>query len=207
RFVGGSFIFTEQQKSRFLRTFDKDVHFTQRTAPIFESAAGYTPLQKMQHCDLNCWLPSDILVKGDRLSMAHSLEARVPFLDKEVFKAAQCLLDSDKISHGTTKYILRDTFSDLLNSETVVRPKKGYPVPVRIWLKDELFDWAKNILLNNPAPQFIDEQYIISLLEKHASGKGDYYRQIWAVIAFMTWYRLYVTEADKTREKIICGEF
>ncbi|MBO5981493.1 MAG: hypothetical protein J6Q24_03490, partial [Clostridia bacterium] len=92
-------------------------------------------------------------------------------------------------------------------SETVVRPKKGYPVPVRVWLKDELFDWAKDILLNNPAPHLIDEQYIISLLEKHASGKGDYYRQIWAVIAFMTWYRLYVTQADKTREKIICGEF
>lgn len=207
RFVGGSFIFTEQQKSRFLRTFDKDVHFTQRTAPIFETAAGYTPLQKMQHCDLNCWLPSDILVKGDRLSMAHSLEARVPFLDKEVFKAARCLLDGDKISHGTTKYILRDTFSDLLNSETVVRPKKGYPVPVRVWLKDELFDWAKDILASNPAPQLIDEKYIIDLLEKHASGKGDYYRQIWAVIAFMTWYRLYITQADNTVERILNNEF
>ncbi len=207
RFVGGSFIFTEAQKKKFLLNFNPDVHFTQRTAPIFETAVGYTPLQKMQHCDLNCWLPSDILVKGDRLSMAHSLEARVPFLDKEVFKAARTLLDSDKIAHGTTKYILRDTFSDLLNSETVVRPKKGYPVPVRIWLKDELYQWAKDILLANPAPHLIDEKYVISLLDKHASGKGDYYRQVWAVIAFMTWYRLYITEADKTKAKILSGEF
>lgn len=206
RFVGGSFIFTEKQKKAFLRTFDPSVDFTDLTGPIFAEATGYSPLRKMQHCDLNCWLPSDILVKGDRLSMAHSLEARVPFLDREVFKAARALADNDKIAHGTTKYILRDAFSDLLNHDTVIRPKKGYPVPVRVWLKDELFDWARDILRSNTAQEFIDEKPIIGLLEKHAAGKGDWYRQIWAVLAFITWYRLYVTDRDETKRRVAAGE-
>ena len=130
----------------------------------------------------------------------------MPFLDREVFKAARALADNDKIAHGTTKYILRDAFSDLLNHDTVIRPKKGYPVPVRVWLKDELFDWARDILRSNTAQEFIDEKPIIGLLEKHAAGKGDWYRQIWAVLAFITWYRLYVTDRDETKRRVAAGE-
>ena len=137
--MGNSFVFDELSKRRILKTFDPAVHFTDRTKDIYAQASGYGTLLKMQYCDLHTWLPSDILVKGDRLSMAHALEARVPYLDKEVFKAARSLCDRDKLSHDTTKYILRDTFSDLLNRETVVRPKKGYPVPVRVWLRGELY--------------------------------------------------------------------
>ena len=206
RFVGNSFVFDELSKRRVLKTFDPSVHFTDRTKDIYAQAAGYGTLLKMQYCDLNTWLPSDILVKGDRLSMAHALEARVPYLDKEVFKAARCLCDRDKLSHDTTKYILRDAFSDLLNRETVVRPKKGYPVPVRVWLRDELYDWAKKRLSENPAEQYIDTAEALRLLDLHREGKGDYYHHIWVLLSFLTWYRLYIADAENTKRRVAAGE-
>lgn len=193
RFVGNSFVFTEDEKKRIYVPYDKNIHFTDRTSAIYAEAAerGYSELLKMQHCDLNTWLPSDILVKGDRLSMAHSLEARVPFLDKEVFAAASELCDGDKLHAGTTKYILRDTFRDLLNPETVVRPKLGYPVPVRAWLKDELYDWAADIIKMNPAEEFINTAEALKLLEENRRGRRDLYHHVWLVLSFITWYKLY----------------
>ena len=192
RFVGNSFVFAEEAKKDILKTYDKSVHFTQRTRDIYAESAGSPPLIRMQHCDMNTWLRSDILVKGDRLSMAHSLEARVPFLDKEVFKAASLLCNKDKIKKHTTKYILRDAFSDLLNKETVVRPKLGYPVPVRVWLKDELYDWAADIIKNSTATDYIVSSEALKLLENHRKGKADLYHQIWVILTFITWYKLYV---------------
>lgn len=195
RFVGNSFVFSEKEKKKLYVPYDKGVCFTDRTAHIYAEAEanGYTELLKMQHCDLNTWLPSDILVKGDRLSMASSLEARVPFLDKEVFAAASELTDGDKLQSGTTKFILRDTFRDLLNAETIVRPKLGYPVPVRTWLKDELYDWAADIIKNNPAEQYINTEQALKLLEQHRKGKKDLYHQIWVILSFLTWYKLNIS--------------
>ena len=194
RFVGNSFVFKEKEKKKLYLPYDKNVHYTQRTAHIYKEAdaLGYSELLKMQHCDLNTWLPSDILVKGDRLSMANSLEARVPFLDKEVFAAAAELCDGEKLRNGTTKFILRDTFRDLLNEETVVRPKLGYPVPVRVWLKDELYNWAADIIKENPAEEYVNAEEALKLLEKHRKGQGDWYHHIWAILCFNTWYKQFV---------------
>lgn len=206
RFVGNSFVFSEEAKRRIMPCYDESVAFTDRTADIYSRTGGYSTLMKMQYCDLNTWLPSDILVKGDRLSMAHSLEARVPYLDKEVFKAARELCDRDKITHDTTKFILRDAFSDLLNKETVARAKLGYPVPVRVWLRDELYDWAADIIRSNPAPELIDTAEALRLLEAHRRGTVDCYHHIWVLLSFITWYRLYITDAEETRRRVRDGE-
>ncbi len=197
RFVGNSFLFNENEKT-FLKTRDGGVNFTQRTKDIYASGGEYTDLLKMQYCDLHTWLASDILVKGDRLTMANSLEARVPYLDKEVFKVASMLCDRDKLNKNTTKFILRDAFADMLNSSTVMRPKLGYPVPVRVWLKDELYDWARNIITENPAEEFIDATEALKILDMHRNGKADLYHQIWSVLTFETWYKLYVTKKTQT---------
>lgn len=192
RYVGDSFVFTEEAKKPLLKTFDENIHYYDRTADIYAQAEGLSALLKMQNCDMNTWLRSDILVKGDRLSMAHCLEARVPFLDKEVFKAASALCDSDKIRKGTTKYILRDAFSDLVNPETVMRPKLGYPVPVRVWLKDQLYDWARDIITNSTAEEYINSTEALKLLEAHRRGNADLYHEIWTVLTFITWHKLYI---------------
>ena len=192
RFVGNAFIFDEKQKKKIYKCYNPDVHYTDITHPVYENVKNLSMLSKMQYCDINTWLKGDILVKGDRMSMAHALEARVPFLDREVFEAASILCDGDKLSNGTTKYIFRHAFRDVVNPETFMRPKKGYPVPVRVWLKDELYDWAKNIILSPYADEFIDKAQALKLLEDHRLGKADNYRPLWTILTFITWYRLYV---------------
>lgn len=194
RFVGNAFIFDEKQKKNIYKCYDKNVHFTDITHPIYEGAQNLSMLSKMQYCDLNTWLKGDILVKGDRMSMAHSLEARVPFLDREVFEAARVLCDSDKLSNDTTKYIFRHAFRDIVNPETVMRPKKGYPVPVRDWLRDELYDWAKNIINSPYADEFINKEEALKLLEDHRLYKKDNYRPLWTILTFITWCKLYLGE-------------
>lgn len=194
RYVGNAFIFREEEKAALLKTYSSDTHFSQLTAPAYAeaAAAGLTPMQKMQYIDMNHWLRGDILVKGDRLSMAHSLEVRVPFLDKEVFRVAADLPDRFKLSHGTTKYILRYAFGDLVNRETVTRPKLGYPVPVKKWLRHELYDWAKQIIENSTADEYINKTEALRMLMNHRDGTEDNYRKLWVILVFITWYGLYV---------------
>ncbi len=206
RYVGSAFVFDEAQKKGVLKTYDSKVHFTQRTKDIYAAAGEYSYIQTMQHVDFSTWLPSDILIKGDRLSVANSIEVRMPYLDREVFEVARGLTDKDKIANKTTKYILRDTFSDLLNKETAVRPKLGYPVPLRIWLKDELYDWATDIIKNNTAGEYIDSTGALKLLEDHRAGTADYYYHLWTILTFLTWHRLYVADAANTKKRIQAGE-
>jgi asparagine synthase (glutamine-hydrolysing) len=206
RFVGNSFVFSEKEKKDFLKTFDSDVCYTDRTKHIYQKTDGYSSVMKMQYCDFNTWLPSDILVKGDRLSMANALEVRVPFLDKKVYSVARELCDGDKLRDNTTKFILRDAFRDILNAETIVRPKLGYPVPVRVWLKDELYDWAREKILTECAEEYIDKNGALKLLEEHRTGKRDLYHEIWSILVFNTWYKMYISDREQTIKKINSGD-
>ncbi|MCI8601227.1 MAG: asparagine synthase (glutamine-hydrolyzing) [Oscillospiraceae bacterium] len=206
RYVGNAFLFDEKAKAAFLRTFDPKQRYTELTRDIFAEVADRDPLIKMQYMDTRTWLRGDILVKGDRLSMAHSLEVRVPFLDREVFEFASALKNSDKLREGTTKYILRYAFKDYVNPETFMRPKLGYPVPVRVWLKGELYGWAKEIIEKSAADEFIDKKAALKMLEDHRAGKADNYRKLWSILVFITWHRLYIADAENTRRRILAGE-
>ncbi len=208
RYIGNAFVFTEKEKKKFLNTFDPTLRFYQPEQEIYNHAKanGLSPMQQMQYVDMRSWIRGDILVKGDRLSMHHSLEVRVPFLDKEVFRVAALLCDEDKLSHGTTKFILRDAFRDLVDEATFLRPKLGYPVPVRVWLKNELYPWAKEILENMTCTDYINREAALKMLEDHREGRADNYRKLWTILVFATWYRLYVTERDKTCRRVLEGE-
>jgi asparagine synthase (glutamine-hydrolysing) len=206
RYVGNAFLFNEKQKAAFLKCYNPRQSYTELTRPYYEEVADRDPLIKMQHIDIATWLKGDILVKGDRLSMGNSLEVRVPFLDKEVFAFASTLKNSDKLREGTTKYILRYAFKDYVDEATFMRPKLGYPVPVRVWLRNELYEWAKEILTNSTADEFIDKKVALQMLEDHRTGKADNYRKLWSILVFVTWHRLYIAEADETRERILRGE-
>lgn len=191
RYVGNAFIFDEESKRSILKTFDPSVHFTDVTRDIYRDVQGLPGITQMQYVDMNTWLRGDILVKGDRLSMAHSLEVRVPFLDKEVFELASTLATEEKLSHGTTKYIFRHAFRDLVNEETVMRPKLGYPVPVRKWLRCELYDWAKDIIVNSGADEYIDKKEALRLLDAHRDGSEDNYRKLWVILVFLRWHSMF----------------
>ena len=88
-----------------------------------------------------------------------------------------------------------------------MRPKLGYPVPIRVWLRDELYDWAKDIIMSPYADEYIDKKEALKMLEAHRTGKQDNYRRIWTILTFISWYRIYVEDAEKTRGLVLNGEF
>lgn len=196
RYVGNAFIFTEEQKRSFLKTYDENVRFSQLTRPYYEAAhaASLPPMSEMQYIDMYTWMRGDILVKSDRLAMAHALEVRVPFLDREVFRVASSLCENEKLKRNTTKYILRYAFRDLIDEETFMRPKLGYPVPVRKWLRNELYGWAREILESPYGDEYIVKSEALKMLDKHRDGTKDNYRKIWTILVFKTWYKLYISD-------------
>lgn len=199
RYVGNAKIFKDNEKQYYLKNYNKLFKYTTVTKPLFADALNYDMITKMQYIDINTWLKGDILIKSDRMSMANSLELRVPFLDKEVFNIASCLSPSDKIQKGTTKFLLREAFKDDLPKDIVSRQKLGYPVPIRCWLKDELYTWARNIILNSQTDDFINKKAILDLLEKHRTGSIDYSRKIWTILTFMLWYKIFIEDAQNNQ--------
>ncbi|AIY83619.1 asparagine synthase [Clostridium baratii str. Sullivan] len=197
RYAGNANIFNKDEKAKVFYGYDKSRNDLKITEELFKHVDKYDNVIKRQYIDINTWLVGDILTKADRMSMAHSLEVRVPFVDKEVFKLASTLKKEDKIKGFTTKYMLRESFKDELPEYLYDKKKLGYPVPIRVWLKKELYNWAYNIIDNNPVKE-INKDEILSMLKKHKDGVYDYSRKIWSMIIYILWYRLYV---DKTLDK------
>ena len=211
RFIGNAYIFREKEKKQilkngitgpstqeFLRPFyeeieDSDITGTpETTGTKTKKSSRRHPLQdmeKMQSIDLNYWLPGDILQKADKMSMAHSLEVRVPFLDKEVFDLAAGLPKDAKIAGGTTKYIFRKAVSGYIPEDTDGRKKLGFPIPIRVWLRqDDWYQMVMEMFTSREAGQFFHTEKLAELLKDHKEGKKDNSRKIWTVLAFLIWY-------------------
>ncbi|MGL4873404.1 MAG: asparagine synthase (glutamine-hydrolyzing), partial [Clostridium sp.] len=197
RYVGNARVFKEKEKSKIIKNYDKGLKGEKLTKKYFDQVKNLDNVAKRQFIDINTWLVGDILAKADRMSMAHSLELRVPFLDKEVFKVASRLEREDKIRGFTTKYMLREAFKGILPDEVYEKKKLGYPVPLKLWLKNELYDWAKEIIKNNPVKE-IDTKEALKLLRLHKKTRVDYSRKIWSIIVYIIWYKIYI---DKTLDK------
>ena len=143
RYYGNARSFSDAQLRDVLRGFREDWTHTDVTAPLYAESAGWDPVARMQHIDLFTWLRGDILVKADKMTMANSLELRVPFLDPEVFAVASRLPVDAKITRTTTKYALRRALEPIVPAHVLHRPKLGFPVPIRHWLRaGELLEWA-----------------------------------------------------------------
>lgn len=133
----------------------------------------------------------DILPVAERMTRAHALEMRAPFLDKEIFKIARALPTQTKLHKGNTKYVLRKATKDLVPDPVIYRKKLGFPVPIREWLKNELYDWAKYIIENSPTEELFHKPKIQDLLDEHAQKKQDHSRKLWTVLTFMIWYEIF----------------
>ncbi|NCU18149.1 asparagine synthase (glutamine-hydrolyzing) [Pallidibacillus pasinlerensis] len=192
RYIGNAKMFEEEEKRKFLHIYNENVDYTDITKKLYQEVAGYGPVETMQYIDIHTWLRGDILLKADRASAAHSVDLRTPFLDKEVFNVASKIPTSLKTANGTTKYILRKAAEGIVPDHVLHRKKLGFPVPIRHWLKDEMYDWAKKIIRESNTDHLIDKNYVYNLLEQHCSGKGDYSRKIWTVLMFMVWHQVYV---------------
>lgn len=192
RYIGNAKMFSEAEKRQLLRKYNNSIDFRDITKPLYDETVGYDPVERMQYIDIHTWMRGDILLKADKVTMAHSLELRVPFLDKEVFRVASRIPTSLKTAEGTTKYVLRKAAEGIIPDHVLNRRKLGFPVPIRHWLKDEMHDWAKDIIRNSGTDHLIDKQYVLNLLEDHCQGKADHSRKIWTVLVFMIWHAVYL---------------
>ncbi|MBS4200089.1 asparagine synthase (glutamine-hydrolyzing) [Bacillus sp. FJAT-49732] len=192
RYIGNAKMFSETEKRNLLKVYNEGIDYRDITRPLYADTVGYDPVDQMQYIDIHTWMRGDILLKADKMTMAHSLELRVPFLDKEVFNVASNIPTSLKTAEGTTKYILRKAAEGIVPDHVLNRKKLGFPVPIRHWLKNEMHDWVKNIIKESDTDHIINKQYVLNLLEDHCQGKMDYSRKIWTVIVFMVWHSVYM---------------
>ncbi|MDQ0818112.1 asparagine synthase (glutamine-hydrolyzing) [Bacillus pumilus] len=192
RYIGNAKIFEESVKKNLLKHYDPSITYRDVTKTYFEESAGYSDINKMQYVDIHTWMRGDILLKADKMTMANSLELRVPFLDKVVFEAASKIPEELKTKDGTTKYLLRKAAEGIVPDHVLNRKKLGFPVPIRHWLKNEMNAWAKDIIKNSQTDEYINKEYVLDLLNEHCAGKADHSRKIWTVLIFMIWHSIYV---------------
>ncbi|MBS7263177.1 MAG: asparagine synthase (glutamine-hydrolyzing) [Eubacteriales bacterium] len=192
RFIGNMNIFSVAERDKLLRAGSHGLTPQQITAPYYALAKDWDDITKMQFVDIHTWLAGDILLKADRMSMAHSLELRVPFMDKEVFKVASSLKTEFRTNKTSTKYAMRLAARRHIPEEVSRRRKLGFPVPVRIWLRDEkYYNIVKAAFEREPMRELFNTDYLLKLLSDHYKGKRDNSRKIWNVYMFTVWYQQY----------------
>ncbi|NUR70469.1 MAG: asparagine synthase (glutamine-hydrolyzing) [Hamadaea sp.] len=194
RYYGNARMFTEAEKQKLMRRYDPSVRYTDVTAPIYAEVPDLDDVTTMQYVDLYTWLRGDILVKADRMSMAHSLELRVPFLDKEVFDIASIIPVDLKLPPRSeqTKYAMRQALQQVVPPAIVNRKKLGFPTPTRVWLAGEMYDWARHVMATSGAGELLDLAYADKLLQEHKAGTADHSRKIWTVLVFCIWHAIFV---------------
>ena len=193
RYYGNARSFNFEQMQRVIPWATEEWDHKEVTAPIYAQSRGMDPVARMQHLDLFTWMRGDILVKADKMNMANSLELRVPFLDKEVFKVAETIPYDLKVSHGTTKYALRKAMEQIVPAHVLNRRKLGFPVPMRHWLAgDELYGWAQDTTTASLTDDIFNKPQVLEMLKEHRDGVSDHSRRLWTVLAFMVWHGIFV---------------
>ncbi|MBR6708987.1 MAG: asparagine synthase (glutamine-hydrolyzing) [Clostridia bacterium] len=186
-FIGQARVFPEKEALALLREDCRGGKTPSAiAAPIYDKVKGKDELTKKQYLDLCLWMPGDILLKADKMSMAHSLELRVPFLDREVMALAQTIPARYRITEKGTKYVLRQAANRTLPDEWATRPKKGFPVPIRFWLREERwYKLVREIFSADYAAEFFDRDALLRLLDDHYQGSVNNGRKIWTVYTFL----------------------
>ena len=188
RYFGPTALLTEREKRRLLPGYEGDGDPVCLTESIWDMTEDQDPGTRMQQVDLQLWLAGDILLKADKMSMAHSLELRVPYLDKEVFALAAALPAAAKANARMTKIALRQAAARTLPPAAAARKKLGFPVPVRDWLRQEPYTSRVRAVFSRPAAgEFFNVRLLHTMLNHHLHG-GDCWRQIWCVYSFLIWY-------------------
>ncbi len=192
RFIGNAFMFNKKEKQKILKDGSIAHEPQEFTKPIYDRVKNYDDITKMQYLDINTWLIGDILLKADRMSMANSLELRVPFLDKEVFKVARTIPYKLRVNKENTKYVMRKAALRHMPKKSAEKKKLGFPVPTRVWLKDEkYYNIVKDTFNSETAKQFFNSEELIKFLDDHYKGKEDNSRKVWTVYIFLVWYDIY----------------
>ncbi len=190
RFVGNAFIFNNKEVSKILTKKRQTKGFQDLTDEFYEDVKYKDMPTKMQYIDFNFWLIGDILLKADKMSMANSLEVRVPFLDRPLIEYARHIPTKYKVDAQKTKKIFRDIAHEKLESKVSEKKKLGFPVPIRVWMKDDDVYSEIKTRFNN-ASKFFNVDRINKLLDDHKIGKADNSRKVWTIYIFLLWYDIY----------------
>ena len=189
RFIGNAFMFNEKERARVLKNPTGKYDHTELTKPFYDQVKDQDDVTKMQYIDINFWLIGDILLKADKMSMAHSLEVRVPFLDRKVFDVARTIPVKYRVNKQNTKYAMRMAAHRYLPDMVAEKKKLGFPVPIRIWLKDEkYYNIIKKAFTSDAAKKYFNTKELIKYLDNHKAGKADNSRKIWTIYMFLVWY-------------------
>lgn len=190
-FVGEANISSPSEVRDILSNRYKDgMEARQFTSKFFKNV---DELSGKQLVDLNSFMQYDILLKGDRMSMAHSLELRVPFLDLEVWSVARRLSSDLKVRGNVTKFALREAAKEVLPEEWYTRPKKGFPVPFRDFLKeDSFYNKFYEVLSSELCDDFFDRSAVLDMLKEHKDGIKRNHRRLYSYYVFLVWYDLYI---------------
>ena len=196
RYIGNAKIFENHEVKRVMKNYDERYTYQNVLKPLYDHCQKmkYDYVTTMQFIDMNTWLQGDILIKGDKMSMAHSLELRVPFLDKEVMNIASHLSLEQKVNKTNTKVLLREAFDGIIPNHMVEKKKLGFPTPIRVWLKSDLGKIVEKTIRESKVDHLIDKEYVLSLLVDHNQDKKDYSRKIWTVFIFCLWHQITIEQ-------------
>lgn len=191
-YVGQAFIFDDSEANDILKDeYKTDITFRDITKPYFEKVKDKSDIIKKQFLDMNLWLPRDILLKADKMTMANSLELRVPFLDKVVFEHSLTIPDKYK----SQKMCLRKASELSVPEEWAKRKKKGFPVPFSMWIRQEkYYKKIKDIFSSDYVKEFFNQEDILKLLEDHYKSIKNNGRKIYTIFCFLIWYKRYFIE-------------
>lgn len=192
RYIGNTNLMGERRKRQLLKNYTGRILPTDLSRPYFKQTRGQDAVTRMEYCDLNLWMVGDILLKADKMSMANSLELRVPFLDRKVFDLACRIPTSCKVNAAQTKIAMRGAAEKTIPPKTADKKKLGFPVPVRAWLREEKYAAIlREAFASEAAEKFFNTAALNKMLDQHLSGKRDNWRQLWCVFIFLVWYDEY----------------
>ena len=195
RFIGNAYIFSEKERKDILSIKTNAPDAMAITKPFYDKVRDQDQVTQMQYIDLHLWMTGDILLKADKMSMAHSLELRVPFLDRKVMELAEQIPVKDRVTETETKYAMRLAALQACPPQTAKKKKLGFPVPIRVWLKeDKYYNIVKDKFTSPQSAQFFHTDKLVQLLDDHRAGKYDYSRKIWTVFSFLVWYDVYFSD-------------
>lgn len=192
RFLGNAYMFSLKERKELLKIKTNAPDPFEFVKPIYDKVKDKDDVTKMQYVDMHMWLSGDILLKADKMSMANSLEVRVPFLDRKVFDVASKIPTKYRVNKENTKYAMRLAAKRNLPPAVANKKKLGFPVPIRVWLKeDKYYNIVKDAFTSATANQYFNTDLLVKLLDEHRSGKADNSRKVWTIFMFLTWHKVY----------------
>lgn len=192
-YIGQAFIMGNEEANSILTDkYKTDMRYQDITKPYFDKVKDKDNVIKKMYLDMNLWLPNDILLKADKMTMAHSLELRVPYLDKVLFNVARTLNSKQLINGETTKYAFRNCAFKKIPEEWAKRPKLGFLVPFVSWIKEEKYYKIVREFFNEEfVSEFFNRKMLLDMLDNHYNNQGNYGRKIYTIYSFLIWYKEY----------------